>query len=172
MTLNRSMEQNDLLARHRIAFLIRVEFAVGDLSPQSTIRLITYLSEKYFSKPGAFHRRQILRQLPRRIGKGDHLHDGRFPCGDLCYGRERCKRGVVVARQFRLLAVSKSIETGTITVEGVCDPIRCGGLTTTLNLPSMIEDVNARIWRRGYDQLRRGNLCHGRISVNFRGRTM
>ena len=118
------------------------------------VRAVTEPPEIKLDKTGLTHCVQVERELFVRSGETDELGDDAIIPDNLTDVGEACQEpGEILLVMILTAAVVERVERRTMAVVRFRDPVGSSRLSATENLPSMIEDVDARIWRRGDDEL-------------------
>src|SRR6266542_30861 len=93
-------------------------------------------------------------QLPSRLGKRDRLHEDRVIIREGGDRRHRCLDVGEVGGKLGVFAIAHGVIGGTGSVEFLGDPEWRSCFLPAINLPSVVQHVDPRVWRRRQYQFR------------------
>jgi hypothetical protein len=153
-----AMDQNDFITAS-ILVKVRVPLSVGNSSP-------------YASQPGLCGNPSSIRQCSHVawqmfvwFREGNKLHQ------DSAFVTKPCQRSEAVfncgeiSTKIELMTVAKCVKSRTGSILGVGNPKRRGSLPSSLDLPSVIQDMHSCVLRRGDNKFWRRNPRPNRVLV-------
>lgn len=147
------MDEQDFLSFGKVALHAGVPFSARD-NPPHALQRPRKAANVHLLQPDLFQHLEIVRELDERLGEGHQLDYDGLLTKEGSDRAETCAEVAHVCLDVLPAPVPESVERGAVSVSAVGEPIGGGRLAPPLDLPAVVQDVDANIWWRSQHQSR------------------